>query len=156
MNAGESLVFPLLSVVGILALVAAVLGVVFALVGRLLDRARAELEPEGVVKASARVMVTTRFRGFRSPALISSGFRRNPGYLVLTRERLLVLQRPQRYGIFARGDLGRLRVGVAESGALQIQSDDPPGATGSVDYRVAVPDAAAWVKTLTDAGARPA
>ncbi|HEU4411423.1 MAG TPA: hypothetical protein VFS43_39595 [Polyangiaceae bacterium] len=142
---------------GTFALVAAILGIVFFLVGKALDRARAGLEAEGVVKAPDRVIITTRFDDFRSPQLRSSGIRKNHGYLVLTRERLIVLQLPQRYGgLYARGALGRLRVGVDERGALQLHTDEPPGATGSVDYRVPVRDAAAWVKALVEAGARAA
>jgi hypothetical protein len=144
---------PFLAALGIPIVVFAILGVVFYLIGKVLDQARAELNAEGVEKASERVIISTRFKGFRAPGLITSGFRRNPGYLVLTRERLIVLQRPQRYGIFARGDLGHLRVSV-DDGALRVFTDEPPGATGSVNYRVPVPDAADWVKTLVAAGAK--
>lgn len=148
---------PLALGLGIPLLVVALLGLVFFLIGQALDRARAGLEAEGVVMASKRVRITTRYQNFRAPSLLAAGgIRMNPGYLVLTRERLVVLQRPQRYGIFARADLGRFRVGVAENGTLQLHSDEPPGATGSVDYRVPVGDAAAWVKALTAAGARAA
>lgn len=134
---------PFVAAVGIALLAFAMLGVVFHLVGKALDRARAELDTEGVERASARVLITTRFKDFRGAGMITSGVRRNPGYLVLTRERLIVLQRPQRYGSFVRGDLGRLRVSVDEDGALRVHTDEPPGATGSVSYRVPVPDAAA-------------
>lgn len=145
---------PLWAALGIPIVVLAILGVVFYLIGKVLDQARAELDAEGVEKASERVIISTRFKGFRAPGLITSGFRKNPGYLVLTRERLIVLQRPQRYGIFARGDLGHLRVSVDDDGALRVFTDEPPGATGSVSYRVPVPDAADWVKTLVAAGAK--
>lgn len=144
------LVLPL----GIFALVAAILGTVFFLIGRALDRERARLDAEGVVMASSRVVITTRYKNFRAPGLRSTSYRKKPGYLVLTRERLLVLERPQRYGVFARGDLGCFQVGVLEGGVLRLYSDEPPGATGSVDYRVPVRDPASWMNALIEAGVR--
>ena len=74
--------------------------------------------------------------------------------MVLTRERLYFLRR--RYGTFTRSDLARFTVGVAEDGKLRLHSDDPPSASGSIDFRFNVGDTEAWVKALTDAGARRA
>ena len=58
------------------------------------------------------------------------------------------------YSIIARSDLARFTVDIADNGALRIHSDDPPGATGSIEYRVTLTDAQAWVSALVQAGAR--
>ena len=149
--------------VGIPVLIAAILLLVFRLIRRATARARAELNLEGVVLESGRLWITIRYKGYRAPGFYrGGGVTKTRTYLVLTRKRLTLLmpgsQSNQRlfwrgYAI-ARGDLGRFTVGVAEDGALHIHSDDPPYAKGSIDYRIAVGNAAAWVKALTEAGAR--
>ena len=144
--------------VGIPVLVGAIIILVFSLVRRARARERVVLGREGVVLDSGPQWITIRYKNFRAPGIYRGvGIAKTRGSLVLTRQRFAVLtggyQRP--YSFIARSDLGRFVVGIAEDGAFQIHSDEPPGATGSIDYRAAVRDAAAWVKALTEAGARP-
>jgi hypothetical protein len=155
-SAGLTTLFVSLGV-GIPVFVAAILILVFSLVGRARARERAAFDHEGVVLDSGRLWITIRYANFRAPRIYRGvGIAKTRGSLVLTRQRFGVLtggyQRP--YSLIARSDLGRFTVGIAEDGALQIHSDDPPGATGSIDYRIALGDAASWVKALTEAGAR--
>jgi hypothetical protein len=142
---------------GPVVLVAIVLTIVFSLLARALRRARAELEAEGVELDSGMRWITTRYRNFRAPGIraraqITGG----RGILVLTRKRLYVLKRPQRYGILERDALGRFTVGVDSKGRLQLHSEEPPGAIGTVDYRVRVDDVDGWIGALVAAGARRA
>ena len=55
-----------------------------------------------------------------------------------------------------RAELSRYAVGVASNGRLQLRTDNPFNATGSVDYQIAVPDAQLWIRSLEAAGARTA
>lgn len=143
-----------LTFIGPLVLVPVVLMIVFAQIRRVIDRDAAALAGEGIELDSGRVTVTTRYRRFRTSKLYrGGGIRRTPARLVLTRHRLHILERPQRYGIIDRAELHRFTVGVL-FGALHLSSSDPPGASGSIDYRVRVPDVGAWVAALAAAGAR--
>ncbi|MBA3391673.1 MAG: hypothetical protein H0T89_03465 [Deltaproteobacteria bacterium] len=141
-----------LSIIGPLVVVAVVLVIVFGAVRRAIDRAAESVAVEGVELDSGPVTVTVRMRDFRAPGIRSGGIRRVPGRIVLTRRRLHILGRPQRYGIFDRADLDRLTVGIFD-GRLHLYSTDPPGATGSIDYRVPIKDPERWVAALTAAGA---
>ena len=53
------------------------------------------------------------------------------------------------------GYRGGLTVGILDR-KLHLRSDDPPGATGSIDFRVALPDPEGWVAALRAAGTRAA
>jgi hypothetical protein len=140
--------------VGPLALVATVLWIVFSLVRKAIARAAAALGPEGIELDSGPITVTTRYRKFRAPRIYSSGgVHRGPSWVVLTKRRLHILKRPQFYGIIERESLGRFSVGV-EKGRLRLSSDDPPGATGHIEWKIPVADPAAWVSALRAAGAR--
>jgi hypothetical protein len=127
--------------------------IVFAAVGKAIDRAAEALE--GIEKDSGRTVVTVRMKKFRAPGLIAGGLRRVPARFVLTSKQLHIIMRPQRYGIIERAELGRFTVANL-GGQLHLHTEDPPGATGSVDYRATVPDPDAWVAALTAAGARAA
>ncbi len=138
---------------GSLAVVGVVLAIVFGAVRRAIDRAAERLAAEGVELDSGPVTVTVRMRDFRTPdSYRSGGIRRAPGRLVLTKRRLHILGRPQRYGIFDRAGLDQLTVGILD-GRLHLYAIDPPGATGSIDYRVRIKDPERWVASLTAAGA---
>lgn len=144
-----------ITLLGPLTLVATVLTIVFSLVRRAVDRAAAALANEGVVLDSGPLTLTTRYRSFRSAAIYSSSsIQRVPGRIVLTNQRLHLLRRPQRYGVFERSELPKLSVDVFE-GMLRIHSDDPPNASGHVDFRAPVTDPQAWLKALVEAGAKP-
>jgi hypothetical protein len=138
-----------------LIIVALVLVLVFGAVRRAIDRAAEALASEGIELDSGPVTLTTRMQSFRSPELYGGGLRRTPARLVLTTQRLHLLQRPQRYGILERADLGRFTVGILD-GKLHLHSTEPPNATGSIDYRAQVDNPDAWVTALTAAGARRA
>jgi hypothetical protein len=130
--------------------------IVFAAVKRAIAKAAEALASEGVELDSGPVTVTARYRKFRAPGILRyGGIRRTPGRIVLTKQRLHVLLRPQRYGIIDRAELGRFTVGV-DGGELKIESSDPPGASGTVAFSAPVPDVARWVSALTAAGARAA
>ncbi|MGE0548851.1 MAG: hypothetical protein AB7O24_20450 [Kofleriaceae bacterium] len=142
-----------LSFVGPLVAVAAVLVIVFAMIRRAIDRAADALTPEGIELDSGPVTVTTRLRNYRAPGFYSGGaYRRNPARVVLTKQRLYILQRPQRFGVIDRADLAAFTIGILD-GKLQLRSDKPPGATGSIDFRIPVRDPDAWVARLASAGA---
>jgi hypothetical protein len=104
--------FALLLGGSILLLVGTVLFVVFSALRRATDRARAALEAEGVEVDSGPVRIKTRYQSFRAPGMYEGlGVNLARGYLVLTKKRLVVLKRPQRYGVFERETLGRMQVG---------------------------------------------
>jgi hypothetical protein len=141
---------------GIPAFVFAILGVVFVLVRRFVRRqmkeARARANHEGIVLESAPVWMTVQYESYRSPRLyVGYGVRKMRVTMILTRERLAFI--PGTHLSVGRGDLGRFHVGLGEEGALRIHTKDPPGARGSMEYSVPVPDAANWVAALTAAGA---
>jgi hypothetical protein len=116
----------LFSVLGPLVLVTGVLVIVFAGVRKAIDRAAAALAPEGIELDSGPVTATTRMRDFRAPDFYSGGgIRRNPARIVLTKQRLYIVQRPQRYGIIDRAQLASFTVGILE-GKLHLHSDRPP------------------------------
>jgi hypothetical protein len=145
-----------LSIVLPLVLVTAALVIVFAAVRKAIDRAAEALAAEGIELDSGPVTATTRMRNFRAANLYSGGgIRRNPARVVLTKQRLYIVQRPQRYGVIDRADLAKLTVGILD-GKLHLQSDEPPGASGSIDYRIPLRDPETWVAALAGAGARRA
>ena len=143
-------------VAGIVVFIAAIFVLVFTLYRRAAARARAALAAEGIVLDSGPRTITIRYTGFRA-----RGFYRGVGYtktrasIVLTRRRFAVTPARRQFYSVDRAELGRYTVGIAGDGTLNFHSDDPPHASGSIDYRVEVPDAAAWVRALTDAGMRP-
>ncbi len=139
--------------VGSFAFVGAGLLVIFLLVRGAQARRSAALRQEGLVLDSGRVRVETRFSGFRGAGLVVGvGQRRGAGVMVLTRQRLVITG--QRYGDFPREVLGRFEVGLDEAGRVHLHSDQPPNASGTIDFHVAAPGAQAWVAALVEAGAR--
>ena len=92
-----------------------------------------------------------RARGIR----IGAGVNKSRASLVLTRQGRFILMPGfrGRYWLVAPN----ITVGIAEDGRLHPHSDNPSGegASGSIDYRIAVPEAAAWMNALTLAGAQP-
>ncbi len=145
-----------LAIIGPLVLVTVVLVIVFAAVRKAIDRAAEGLASEGIELDSGPVTVTTRMRSFRAPGIISAGgIRRNPARVVLTKQRLHILQRPQRYGIIERADLARFTLDNVD-GKLRLRSEGPPGASGEIDYRIPVRDLDEWMAALGAAGARRA
>ena len=150
------MLYVLVAIVGTLALVASILVIVFGAVRKAVDRAAEALAPEGIELDSGPLKLTVRMRDFRTPTFYSGGgISVVPARVVLTKQRLHLLARPQRYGIIDRSGLGAFTVGVVD-GRLHLQATDPPGATGSIDYRIPVRDPDAWVTALRAAGARTA
>jgi hypothetical protein len=147
--------------VGIPVLVLTILAVVFVLVRRSVSRRVAETREqaarEGVVLDAGPVWMTVRYNGFRSSNIaVGTGIFKTRVTALLTKERLHFLPGSRRYFSVVRADLGRFEVGLADDGALHLRTSDPPNASGSLDYRLAVPDADKWVGALTEAGARKA
>jgi hypothetical protein len=142
--------------VGIPLLVATILAVVFRSVARATARERAALDREGVILDSGPLWITVRYTNFRAPGIYrGAAVSKTRGSFVLTRERLVLTPGFRRVRLrVSRSDLVRFTVGIGEGGVLRLHSDDPPGASGSIDYRVPVDDATSWVKALADAGAR--
>jgi len=156
MKSGNVAVFVVSLVVGILFVTAMFVLFILRYVRNLTARMRADLENEGIVLDTGPQWITIRYSGFRAP-----GFARGVGYaktrasLILTQRRLAVVPARWRHLLTARADLGRFSTGVAEDGLLRIHSDDPPNASGSIDFRVPVSDPGPWVRALIDAGAKP-
>jgi hypothetical protein len=141
---------------GPLVLTGAVLFTVFSLIRRAVAAAAAGLVSEGIELDSGPVPVITRYRQFRAPGMyLVAGVNRSSGRIVLTKKRLHVIKRPQRYGIIEREWLAHFSVGI-DAGRLHIHATDPPGATGTIDYHVPVSDPEQWVSALRAAGARDA
>jgi hypothetical protein len=146
---------------GIPLFVLTILGVVFTLAARSIARRtaeeRAQLGHEGIVLDGGAVWLTIRYRGFRSDYLsIGVGIRKSRAVVVLTRERLALLPTSRHYFSIPRADLGRFTVGVADDGALRLATDEPPNASGHIEYQLAVDEAPAWIAALREAGARAA
>jgi hypothetical protein len=145
---------------GIPVFVAGILLVVFTLVRRSIRRqvegARRQAEGEGIVLDSGPIWMTIRYNGFRSSNLmIGAGIRKTRATLLLTRERLTFVPGSRHYFTVNKADFPRFNV-VTEDGAVRMHTDNPPAASGSLDYRFAVSDPAAWASALADAGARKA
>ncbi|MBV8759427.1 MAG: hypothetical protein JO257_19220 [Deltaproteobacteria bacterium] len=140
---------------GTVLLVGTVLTIVFTFVGRAVRRRTAEqmtaLESEGIERDSGMVSGTVRYRDFRAPGLYEgAGISVTRRRLVLTASHLAILGGKVRFHI-PRPDLNRYEVGILE-GRLQLVSDNPHGATGHIDLRIAVDDPETWASVLRAAG----
>jgi hypothetical protein len=143
-----------LLVVAPMALVGVMLVIVFAAIKRAIDRAAAKLSGEGIELDSGPLTLTTRYRDFRTATMYSGGgINRVPARLVLTGKRLHILRCPQRYGIIERDALTHFTARV-DGERLHLVAVDPPGATGTIDFRAPVPDPSTWVAALVAAGAK--
>jgi len=151
----NSIYLTLLLSVGIPIFAVTVLFLVLRAVSLAQSQERAKLNGEGIVLDSGKQWITVRFRNYRAPGFYRGvGIIKSRAFVVLTRERLVFTLGYRRdYFRFPRSELGRFSVSVADNGALCIHSDDPPGAKGSIDFRVKVSDSTTWVKTLCEAGA---
>jgi hypothetical protein len=128
---------------------------IFSMVRRMYAQARALLEQEGIALDTGTQWITIRYRGFRARGIrIGAGINKARASLVLTRQGRIILMPgfQGRYWLVP----ANVTVHIAEDGALHIHSDKPSGegASGSIDYRVAMPEAVAWMNALTQAGAR--
>jgi hypothetical protein len=150
----------LLLAIGIPAAVVTFLIVLFAfiitMVRRRFAQARAALEHEGIALESGPRWMTIRYSSFRARGMrIGAGINKTRGSLVLTRQGRIILMPgfQGRYWLVPPN----ITVGIAEDGRLHIHCDKPSGegASGSIDYRIAMPEAAAWMTALTQAGAQP-
>lgn len=122
-----------------------------------IERGRAEAAPEGVVLDSGLVKATIRYRNYSAPGIvIGVGIRAQWMVLMLTGSRLVILPSSRHYCDVPRAELSRYTVGVAANGRLQLHTETPFNATGSVDYQIGVPDVQLWIQRLKEAGARTA
>ena len=139
----------------VLALLGGIFALVFSSIRKATARMRAELASEGIVLDTGPQWITLRLTNFRAPGLaVGVSVNKSRASLVLTQRRFVMLPSRRAFCRVDRKDLARYTVGL-DGGALVIHSDDPPNASGSIDYRVTFPEAQAWVNALTDAGARP-
>lgn len=142
----------------VVLLVGTILLVVFSIVGRGLraraERDRAELEREGIVLDGGMRNAVVRYEGYSEPGLYATlSVHTAAKRLVLTRETLAILgSRPKR---IPRAELHRYSV-TTKDGKLVVCSDNPVGASGHVEMRIAVDDPAAWTRALLEAGASSA
>jgi hypothetical protein len=137
--------------------VGAILGTVFTLVFRAIRKReavlRAELEHEGIVKESARVSGSVRYRDYKAPGFYASrSLSTTSRRLVLTRATFAMIGGGRNYRV-PRGELHRYAVTTNEDGRLVIVTDSPVGASGHMDMRLKMPDAESWVRALREAGA---
>jgi len=144
---------------GVVLLVSIVLTIVLTAVGRVMRRRmieqRAALESEGIELDGGIVPGTIRYRNFRAPGFYwGTGIQMTRRHVVLTKSHLAILGGKVRFHI-PRPDLGRYTVGTVDH-RLQIVSDDPHGATGHVDLRLAVAEPEKWLAALRDAGCKVA
>ncbi len=131
-----------------------ILFLVFRTVKKTADKEKEALVQEDILLDSGMRWIAVRFRNFRAPGFYRGvGFTRAWSSVLLTREQL-VFTSGLRAGFFRykRSDLGRFKAMVSPQSILSIWSDDPPGASGLIDFRFKVSDAASWVKALKDAG----
>ena len=139
----------------VLVLVGAILLIVFSAIRKATAKARAELAREGIVLDTGPTWITIRLSGFRGYGVaVGAGFYKERAALVLSKQRLVLVPSRRRFLHLSHADLARFTVG-AEGSELVLHTTEPPNATGTMDVRVTVADPAAWVKALTDAGARP-
>lgn len=140
------------AIAGSIAFTVLVIVLVFTLIRRSITReanALADVELD-----SGPVKLTTRYQRFKTSRMYrGGGIRMTPAHLVLTKTHLHILERPQLYGIIARADLARFTVGTLDN-RLHLRSEDPPNASGTIDYRVPVADPDRWVAALSAIGAR--
>jgi hypothetical protein len=141
---------------GVLAFLLVLFTFIFTMVRRRMAEARAMVEQEGIVLDTGTQWITIRYQGFRARGIrMGVGINKARCSLVLTRQGRIILMPgfSGRYWLVP----SNITVGVAEDGALLIHSDRPSGegASGTIDYRVAMPEASAWVSTLMQAGAQP-
>ncbi len=154
MSGGTVGIFVFSLVFGILLFVGCLLMFIFRGVRAAAVRQRAELEGEGVVLDSGRVPVVLHFRGFRAQGMyVGVGANRGTMQMVLTKRRLVFVPSRRSFLRIDRADLNRYAASV-EDGALRLHSEDPPNASGSIDFRISVSDPAAWLRALTEAGAK--
>jgi hypothetical protein len=136
---------------GVLLLLLVIFSLVFTLVRRALVRQRLALEAEGVVLDTGPQWMTLRLQGYRRPGLYAGIMvKKVRGHLVLTKTHLTAVG--LRWMRFEISQLQRFKVSVGEGG-LRLHTDQPPEATGTLDLRVQIPDAEAWLKALKEVGA---
>lgn len=111
----------------------------------------AELEAEGIVRRSGRVVVGISLKQYRSARFgsASRAVSRKGGELVLTQRGLAVVS--QRVFRFAPPDT---EVWV-EGETLHLLTEKPMEASGTIDISAKLPDAAAWRDLLVERGAKP-
>jgi hypothetical protein len=150
----SSLVTALL--VSIPILVVGILLAVVTFARRVQARRRAALEAEGIVLDTGPQRITVRLENFHGGGVSHHKSTESMrAALVLTGKRFVLTPSGRAYYDVPREMLGRYTVGAAD-GELQIHSDNPAHATGSIDYRVKLSDASAWVDALVAAGAKRA
>lgn len=112
----------------------------------------ASFEPGSVVRTSAVVGGSVRYRNYRARGVYRGlGIQATRAGLVLTSSELVVVGgHSQRIAVH---DLGKY-VATTKDGKLVLATDHPPGATGHLELHLRLPDADEWANALRQAGAR--
>ena len=136
---------------GALVFTALLVGFIVLVTRRIAARFVAELEAEGIVRRSGRVVVGTSLTQYRSYRFghASRAVSRKGGELVLTQRGLAVVS--QRVFRFALPDT---EVWI-EGETLHLLTEKPMEASGTIDISAKLPDAAAWRDLLVERGAKP-
>lgn len=126
-------------------------GFIVLVTRRIAARYVAELEAEGIVRRSGRVVVGTSLKNYRSERFgyASRAVSRKFGELVLTERGLAVIS--QRVFRFSPPDT---EVWV-DGQKLHLLTETPMEASGTIDISAKLPDAAAWRDLLVERGATP-
>ncbi len=145
------------SVVGGVVLVGGFVYLLLRAILAIAQKQRDVLANEGIVLDSGSVWMTIQYRGFSAPRFARGiGFDKRKGAFILTKNRFSVVPRRWQHEQIARSDLGRFTVGTDAEGRLLVRSDNPPNASGLIEFHVPVGDPNAWISALTAAGARSA
>jgi hypothetical protein len=115
--------------VGPLVLTVAILVIVFAAIKRSIDREAKSLTD--VELDSGNVTIATRH---------PRGYRRNPGRFVLTKYKLHIIQRPQRFPHVERSELREATIEIVD-GKFRIK-------VGPNDHRATLSDPDRWIAAL--------
>jgi hypothetical protein len=140
-----------------------VLAIVFSLVRRAIQtstaKARAALEPEGIVMETPPVGGSVRYRNYRG---LGRGGQKLAASRAIAALRVAVVLTKQQLALVGfrsvripRAELGRFSVRAAE-GRLVLATDQPLDGTGHMEFRLRVPDPDVWVRALVEAGATAA
>lgn len=140
-----------LIVLGALVFTGLLVGFIVLATRRIAGLFVAELEAEGIVRRSGRVLVGILLTQYRSDRFgrASRSTARKFGELVLTERGLAVVS--QRVYRFSPPDT---EVWV-EGEKLHLLTERPMEASGTIDISATLPDAAAWRDLLVERGAKP-
>lgn len=140
--------------VGIPLFVALILFIAFTSVRRAIARQREVIAAEGVELDSGPQWITIHLKGFRAPGrAVGVGVEKARMSMILTKKALHFVPNRWRFLHFERSALDHFVVS-ARDGAVEMHSDDPPNASGTIDIKLPASNAVEWVAALKEAGAK--